>query len=546
MTKISRKNFIFRKHETIGAEGAEQDRYLLFNCFVDTGDLAVLRDTEKAKCIVVGRTGSGKTALLMLLNHREEHVINLEPDHLSLNYLTNSTILSYLEGLGVNLDIFYRLLWKHIFVIELIKIKYKIKSETDQNNFLTRIFDLFFKDKKKKDALDYLIHWGKHFWKDTEYRIHEVTQKLEKDIKAAIGTKIKFLNGNISASDKISSEDKFEIIHRAQEVVNSIQIQKLARVIDILAEDIFSETYPKFYIVIDRLDENWVDDRLRYKLIRALIETLKDLQKFKNAKLIIALRQDLLYRVFRETRDSGFQEEKYESLIFKLKWNEHELLEILNKRLNMLIRKQYTSEPIFLKDLFPKKIKKENTGKYIVNRTMYRPRDIIQFGNCCVEAAINRSDISVALLKKAESKYSTLRFRSLADEWIVDYPNLLPASEILKRKPPIFPVTDLVDREIENICLEAFDSDIYDKSGKVNKWAKDVFNDKMDLKKFRLRLVKMFYETGIVGIKISKGAKTSWSFIDGNIIREAEINENIRLEICPIFYRVLGTVFRNK
>ena len=54
------------------------------------------------------------------------------------------------------------------------------------------------------------------------------------------------------------------------------------------------------------------DDGLKYKLIRALIETIKSFRQVRSVKIVVSLRLDLLQRVISETRDSGFQSEKYE------------------------------------------------------------------------------------------------------------------------------------------------------------------------------------------------------------------------------------------
>jgi hypothetical protein len=48
---------------------------------------------------------------------------------------------------------------------------------------------------------------------------------------------------------------------------------------------------------------------LRLRLIRALIETCMDFAGVKNAKIIVALRSDLLDRVYRFTRDIAFLNE---------------------------------------------------------------------------------------------------------------------------------------------------------------------------------------------------------------------------------------------
>ena len=106
--------FKFRRHDSIGTADVESDHEFLEECFLDTGDLETLRDCASPKRIVVGRTGIGKSALLMNLSRVEEHVIELPPEVLSLNYITNSTILRFFEELGIQLDPFYRLQkWPH-------------------------------------------------------------------------------------------------------------------------------------------------------------------------------------------------------------------------------------------------------------------------------------------------------------------------------------------------------------------------------------------------------------------------------------------------
>src|SRR6266705_539862 len=142
MATLNRSQFKFRKHDVIGTEDAEADEFLS-ECFVDTGDLSVLRDTNDPRRIILGRTGAGKTALIRLLSESEQHVICIDPQELALQYLANSTVIRHLEGLGVSLDIFYRLLWRHVFAVELIRLKYNLHNEADQRGFLDRITQIF-------------------------------------------------------------------------------------------------------------------------------------------------------------------------------------------------------------------------------------------------------------------------------------------------------------------------------------------------------------------------------------------------------------------
>src|SRR5260221_13825244 len=109
---MAQDRFRFRKHATIGAAGAEDDHAFLRECFVDTGDLLELLDAHQATRIVIGRTGSGKTALLTRLSECPT-AITIQPETLSFSYITNSTILNFFLEAGAKLDLFFRLLWRH-------------------------------------------------------------------------------------------------------------------------------------------------------------------------------------------------------------------------------------------------------------------------------------------------------------------------------------------------------------------------------------------------------------------------------------------------
>jgi hypothetical protein len=177
--------FRFRKNDTIGAADADDDGAFLSQCFVDTGDLDSLRDCSNPRRVVLGRTGAGKTALLARLQEVEGRVICMRPESLALPYISNSSILTFVWQLGVKLDIFFRLLWRHVFAVELIRTHFHIRNEEDKASFVTRFSNLF-RDRKYSQCLQYLEDYGQQFWEETDYRIKEVTTKLEDSIKASL------------------------------------------------------------------------------------------------------------------------------------------------------------------------------------------------------------------------------------------------------------------------------------------------------------------------------------------------------------------------
>ncbi len=185
-------HFVFRKHDDIGTAAAEDDSQYLEQCFIDTGDLAQLADCRNPRRIIVGRTGSGKSALVSQLTKKCRNVIYLSPQSLSLNFIANSSIINFFETAGVNLSAFYGLLWRHILVVELLKKKYNIVNEESHRHYQTAIRSLLYKkDKTKELAVEYLEQWGEKFWLTTEDRIHQLTEKIETNLSSWMGDNLK-------------------------------------------------------------------------------------------------------------------------------------------------------------------------------------------------------------------------------------------------------------------------------------------------------------------------------------------------------------------
>ncbi|WP_243321293.1 hypothetical protein [Geothrix sp. SG200] len=529
--------FKFRRNDSIGATDADDDS-LLEDCFVDTGVTEVLMDTLDAKRLIVGRTGAGKTALIRRISESTERSIYLLPDSLALSYISNSTILRYLHSLGVKLDIFYKLLWRHVFAIELIKRHFHIMDQQSKETVVDKIKGMF-RNKKHDRVLSYLENWGQSFWLQTDYRVQEITEKLELELKASIQSMIPGFKFESSASGKSTEEEKIEIIHRAQEVINKVQIQELAKIIELI-DDILSDPQIKYYILIDKLDEQWVDDGLKNYLIRALIETVRDFKRIHNAKIIIAIRRDLLDRVYQHTRDSGFQEEKYESLYLDLVWKKEELEQILDSRVNQLIRSRYTTARISYRDILPQKHLGKKVIDYICEISLMRPRDVIMFFNICIQKADGRSTINTQILQDAEGEYSRNRLRSLADEWSADYPNLLTFSSILKNRPSAFPVSEIFVNQCEDIVLDFLTTMPDHKVDCISELAKKYTEGTIDVFRFKREILTIFYRVGLIGLKIDSYDSIAWSTIGARTVSVSEINEQTRIYVHRCFWRVLG------
>ncbi len=532
-------NFRFRRNDRIGEAAAEVDDDFLFDCFVDNGDAGTLADSRSSKRIIVGRTGAGKSALLRVIEQRHQRVIRLSPDDLALNYLGNSEVIRFFEDAGANLDLFYQMLWRHVFTVELLKYKYKITNENQQESFLQRMGQIFARDRAKQQAIDYIRAWGKEFWNETEYRVKEITNKLETDLNAefegdALGSKIK-----IGGAEKLSLDEKQEIITRGNHVVNQIQIKALADVIKLLKDEVFDDAKDTHLIIIDDLDQRWVDDGLKYKLVRALIETIKWFRQLENVKIIVALRQDLLHRTMEATRDSGFQSEKYESLYLKLRWSKQQIIEIVDKRLARLVRQRYTTKSLGVAELFPSKISGVSCPDYITNLTFLRPRDAIIFVNECIDRSADKGQISTSTINEAEGTYSQKRLLSLQEEWGYVYPRASDYLKVFARRPYTQKFSEFSEESIRSwltdvlLSKDSPDDPIYQLA---QQWQ---IESKISHFKFLTSLMNALYTIGAVGIKPDKSTMY-WSFYSDYTPNEADIRPTSTIELHMAFWRAVG------
>ena len=53
-----------------------------------------------------------------------------------------------------------------------------------------------------------------------------------------------------------------EYRHKAEKVVSEIQAEELVQVMRILKEDVFINCQRKYYILIDDLDKDWIDQEM--------------------------------------------------------------------------------------------------------------------------------------------------------------------------------------------------------------------------------------------------------------------------------------------
>jgi len=539
-----------KKGQKLGALSAETDK-LLNRVYVDTGYLEKLIDVESPYFLVVGRTGSGKTALIKAIEWNTDKYSILDPDELSMQYLHSNHIIKFIKSLGVHLDIFLKFLWRHIFVLELIKMRYE-ENENKQNlkmKILTWLFSNPNKD-TENEALEYLEKHGDEYWITADTHIKAFTQELSSKISDDKKVGLKTNAGYLSLGGEIGitkeqknkkSVDK-EIKERVQEIVNGYQISALNEILKKMIAHSFNDPKKKYYLIIDDLDKNWMpDDELYLELLKSLLYTVKEInQKFDSVKLIVALRTNIYYRIFRKSLISEPQREKWNDVIIEMLWSKNDIINIVDKRLSELYREQYTKSPPTIAKILPtsKRKTKDNPLDYIIERTFNRPRDILSFMNHCFNQSDEHLNLTWKIIRNAESEYSRERLNSIIDEWKDSYYGLPSMFDIIRNLGVTFVKNDISDSDINKV----FNYKHLNECRWLTRLQEEYCNNNLTFDDIRNEILSALYNVGIIGIKNISDHKVYYSFqkpLD-SIMDNKEFNEKTIFCVHKTFWKSLG------
>ena len=538
-------SIVLRSGMSLGEMSAENDANFLRNCFVSTGLIQNARDVSNSKSILLGRTGSGKSAILLEIEKTEENVIRIDPESLSLNYISNSDIIKFFENLDIKMDVFYQLLWRHIFAVELIKSKQKLHDEKQTRSWVANLFSNLGGNPQKKKALEYLFEFGDSFWADTEERVREVVRGIESKFEGQAGFDLKSLIAKFSSTGKVTDSETLseikDVVHKAQKVVDGVQIQELENVINLLSQDIFKDKHEKFYIIIDDLDVDWTHNHIRFKLIRALIETIRKFRRMENVKILISMRSDLLYTVLEKTKSSGFQAEKYDDLFQPIVWSWNSLRDLADQRIRYLFKDQYTTKPVTLNDVLAQKVGDNEGFQYILERTLDRPRDVISYMNECFEVGVGQHKMSNKVIRDAEALYSVKRLRSLSDEWREAFGDIEPLCRYLKKLGARFQISDIDKGKIDDLCITVFDGtgdDVVERA--LHLECEAYMNGTMTLEGVRSAYLNIMYIVGAIGVKMDTFSSYEWSYENHPTLDANRISDSAKFRVHPMLFKGLG------
>jgi hypothetical protein len=396
-----------------GAPAAERDlAHGLMDYFVRSE--AYTRVASRQKYIILGNRGTGKSALFKFLAEQakaaDEIVIELSPEDYSYEILS-SALAREREGSWAKHGAFAAA-WKYLIYLLVMKgLNKKLKGF--KTGPTARVYQ-YLRDHHKDEA-------------DSPIGI------LVSYIKRIEGFKIGSYEANVKTR-QLTALYKLEELHNLMGDLKDILSRRPVRVF------------------VDELDRGWDSSEDAKSFVAGLFQaaiSINDLSK--NLTVYISLRQEL-YESIPALYDDA---QKYRDVMEFIRWDEPSLKHLLALRIrhsvSALANMQDDEEvwnAVFSATLQYRQTKGFN---YIVDRTLYRPREIIQFCTTIVEENTRHGafPIDYEVISKAELIYSEDRAKDIASEYRFQYPGLMSVFEVFRGK------TYTLDRdELEFLCLE--------------------------------------------------------------------------------------------
>ncbi|MGJ8610696.1 MAG: P-loop ATPase, Sll1717 family [Octadecabacter sp.] len=534
-------NPVFRSNINIGQNGAENDEDFLISCFVDHPALAELVDLNSPALFALGSTGIGKTAILKMIEHQEEHCNPLEVHDMAMAHLANSDTIAFLQSLDIDLSLFFQALWKHVLCIEFIRL---VIDEQDREKFWISVRNVLLNPNRGviTERLRTFVEENENrFWNTIDQNVIELTDKLESNMNSELGVEIDKFKLKAGYARSLSGEKRVQLQQRAKKFVNQTSITELSSVISGLAE-YTKGRQDRYFMTIDGLDENWVDNSIKYQLIQALFESLRGLRKLRNFKAIVALRSDLFHKMIGDSQVSRGQFEKYSDLVVQVKWTKEQLWRLAERRIGYLFSRKYSSENVHFYDIFLNKVDgKIATWNYLIERTLNRPRDVINFINSALQASEGKTSVSKTDFLSGEGIYSDLRLETLVYEWGVTFPDIRGQLTLLVGKPEYFQASEIMtSKTIE---------EIYDRGTADYELQQDPLwhvvtasiNGDLDPYKVGATIFQRLHLIGAVGLKTSTSTPWNWIAQTNKVVPEHSIDAATKVKIHPMLYKALNT-----
>jgi nucleoside 2-deoxyribosyltransferase len=349
----------------LGASSAENEMRTLAGYYLSTD--AFLKSLRGEAHLVVGRKGSGKSAIFLQIRDRERGrdptnniVLDLKPEGYKLVKFKETVLRFLREG---TLQHTVTAFWNYILLLE---ICYKI-LEKDH----------------KRHLHDHRLHDG-YKRLETLYNVYDYFS--EGDFSERIGNLL----------EKIQSEYQFKYGEREGINLTTPQVTELLYRHDVKKLEIEITNYMQYkgvlWLLFDNVDKGWPTTGLTHEdltIIRCLIEASRKIEREFDkhdvtVNTVVFLRNDVYELLVQDTSDRGKEGN------VMLDWTDQDLLKEL---VRLRIVANGLGEDAPLQRVWPliciPHFRGEDSLQYLIDRSLMRPRFLLNLIAQCKASAVN-------------------------------------------------------------------------------------------------------------------------------------------------------------
>jgi hypothetical protein len=318
----------------------------------------------------------------------------------------------------------------------------------------------------------------------------------------------------------------YEAAVRARELEKLYKLEEIHHLLPMLREVAASR---RVIVLVDELDRGWDSSEDARAFVAGLFQACISVNSVHDdLRVYVSLRQEL-YEEIPELYDDA---QKYRDLIETVRWSSGSLLTLVANRIRHSIPALTHKDDQSCWGVLFGDAPGGGSFPYMIDRTLYRPREIIQF---CVHALEHARDsqvpvpLSAAALREAEDAYSRERVRDIAAEYRFQYPGLLSVLEAFRGRSSILTRDDL-----ELACLELITREVPTRG--TNPWLEECTPES---------LTEILWSTGFLGAEIPKatgsGRTPATGFLGPHQGSHHMVHTARRFQIHPMFWAYLST-----
>ena len=342
------------------------------------------------KTLIIGRKGSGKSAICVGLREAPPAGLTVSvvtPDEISADEIRR------FELQGITPEQSKALMWRYLFAIQVAKCLVRhVDTAHDRQSQAVKQLRRFLADNGEHCE----IGFNQKFWR--------IIDRLKSSISlSAFGASVKV---EVAPSEGICLNNTLDALE--------------ANILDAQKSIGCTCPYQAHLMLVDQIEKVWSNDARSDSMVTGLLLASKDIAaKFTGLRCVVLLRTDIYDMLLFQDRD------KFRGDEFQIDWNKSDLLDLALIRARVSLGISLTSEELWGK-VFPPSIDGTPIQQYLVDRTLMRPREMIQLCNACRDAAEKNGNnkIEESDVIEAVAQYSNWKLQDLVSEYRVNYPFL--------------------------------------------------------------------------------------------------------------------------